>query len=61
VVAAGVLLIGETEDAATTLGVPRYTRFVLDLPDDKREMLGRGLRRVLTSGRADAVPQLRIA
>ena len=50
-----------TEDAASTLGMPMRARFVLDLPDGKREMLGRGLRRVLTSGRADAVPHLRFA
>lgn len=50
-----------TEDAASTLGMRRHTRFVLDLPNDKREMLGRGLQRVLTSGRADAIPQLRLA
>ena len=49
-----------TEEAASTLGVPPHVRFVLDLPIGKREMLGRGLRRVLTSGRADAVPQLRL-
>lgn len=50
-----------TEEAASTLGMPQHARFVLELPNDKREMLGRGLRRVLTSGRADAVPQLRLA
>jgi hypothetical protein len=48
-----------TEDAASTLEMPRHTRFVVDLSPDKRDMLGRGSRRVLTSGRADALPQLR--
>ena len=47
-----------TEEAARTLGMPRHTRFVLDLPPHQREMLGRGLRRVLTSGRADAIPRV---
>jgi hypothetical protein len=45
-------------DAASTLDMPQRTQFILDLPPDQREMLGRGLQRVLTSGRADAVPQL---
>jgi hypothetical protein len=47
-----------TEDAASTLGMPRHTRFVLDLPPRQRDMLGRGLQRVLTSGRTDAIPRL---
>jgi hypothetical protein len=46
-----------TEGAAAALGIPTNTRFVMDLPPHQRELLGRGLRRVLTSGRADAVPQ----
>jgi hypothetical protein len=46
------------EDAATALGMPSHARFVLDLPPHQRELLGRGLRRVLTSGRAEAMPQL---
>ena len=50
-----------TEDAASTLGMPRQTRFVLDLPNDKRQMIGRGLRRVLISGPPGAVPRLRLA
>lgn len=44
------------EDAAATLGLPVEQRFVLDLPAHQRDLLGRGLRRVLTSGRRDAVP-----
>jgi hypothetical protein len=47
-----------SEDAASTLGMPQRTQFILDLPPNQREMLGRGLQRVLTSGRADAIPQL---
>jgi hypothetical protein len=47
-----------TEDAAITLGMPRHALFVLDLPPDQRALLARGLQRVLTSGRADAVPRL---
>jgi hypothetical protein len=47
-----------SEDAANTLGMPQRTQFILDLPPHQREMLRRGLQRVLTSGRADAVPQL---
>ena len=45
-------------DAASTLGMPQRTQFILDLPPHQREMLSRGLQRVLTSGRAGAVPQL---
>src|SRR5690349_12760516 len=47
-----------TEDASGTLGMPQHARFVLDLPPDQHEMLIRGLQRVLTSGRADAIPRL---
>jgi hypothetical protein len=47
-----------SEDAASTLGMPQRTQFILDLSPHQREMLGRGLQRVLTSGRADAVPRL---
>jgi hypothetical protein len=45
-------------DAANTLGMAQRTQFILDLPPHQREMLGRGLQRVLTPGRADAIPQL---
>jgi hypothetical protein len=44
------------QDAAAALGLPVEQRFVLDLPAHQLELLGRGLRRVLTSGRRDAVP-----
>lgn len=44
------------KDAAETLGLPVEQRFVLDLPAHQLDLLGRGLRRVLTSGRQDAIP-----
>lgn len=45
------------EDAAVSLGLPADTSFALDLTPQQVDQLGRGLARVLTSGRADAVPQ----
>jgi immunity protein 10 of polymorphic toxin system len=47
-----------TDDAAATLAMPAETRFVLDLSPRQHELLRRGLLRVLTSGRADAHPQI---
>ena len=59
---------GEVDDEVYVVGVRESTDpqawsllFMECNPDDKREMLSRGLRRVLTSGRADAIPQLRLA
>ncbi|MFC0527088.1 Imm10 family immunity protein [Phytohabitans kaempferiae] len=52
----GELRLVFAEDAAATLGLPVEKRFVLDLPAQQLELLGRGLSRVLTSGRRDAVP-----
>jgi hypothetical protein len=46
------------EETAAALGMPTDNRFALDLPEHQRELLGRGLRRVLTSGRADTIPRL---
>ena len=46
-----------TEGAATTLGMPADVTFALALPAGQLPMLRRGLTRVLSSGRADAVPQ----
>jgi hypothetical protein len=46
-----------TEEAAETLGTPTDLRFTLVLDSAKVQMLGRGLSRVLTSGRPDAVPR----
>jgi hypothetical protein len=51
------LFLRLTEDAAGNLGVPTELRFALDLDAEKLAMLRRGLTRVLTSGRPDAVPQ----
>ena len=47
-----------TQDAATALGMPTHTRFALDLAPHQREMLGRGLQRVLTVGRTDTITRL---
>lgn len=46
-----------TEDAADSLGMPVDTSFVLDVTPQQVDLLGRGLVKVLTSGRADIVPQ----
>lgn len=46
-----------TEDAAATLGMPVDASFALDLTPQQVDLLGRGLLRVLTSGRTDAMPQ----
>ncbi len=45
-----------TEDAAKTLGMPTEPVFALALSADQLRMVGRGLDRVLNSGRRDAVP-----
>ncbi len=45
-----------TERAAEELGTPTEVSFGLALDSTKLEVLRRGLRRVLTSGRANAVP-----
>jgi hypothetical protein len=46
-----------TEDAATALGLPADACFAFDLTPRQVDMLRRGLRRVLTSGRADTIPR----
>lgn len=46
-----------TEDAAATLGMPSDTCFDLALSSQQLDLLGRGLRRVLTSGRAETIPR----
>jgi hypothetical protein len=46
-----------TEEAAETLRMPVDTSFALDLTPQQVDLLGRGLARVLTSGRQDAVPE----
>jgi hypothetical protein len=53
----GRLRLALTEEAAGRLGMPVDTNFALDLTPQQVDQLGRGLARVLTSGRADAVPQ----
>ena len=49
-----------TEEAATSLGMAVDTSFALDVPPQRIDLPGRGLARVLTSGRADAVPRLQL-
>lgn len=44
------------EDAATTLAMPTETRFDLDLTQQQVDLLRRGLSRVLTTGRPNAIP-----
>jgi hypothetical protein len=51
------LVLRLTERAAEALGTPNDMSFCLALDSLKLEVLRRGLRRVLTSGRANAVPQ----
>jgi hypothetical protein len=46
-----------TDEAAGCLGMPVDTSFALNLTPQQVDLLGRGLIKVLTSGRADAVPQ----
>jgi len=46
-----------TPEAAGNLGMPVDTSFALELTPQQVDMLGRGLARVLTSGRASEVPQ----
>jgi hypothetical protein len=45
-----------TSQAATALGMPVETWFALELTPQQSGALSRGLERVLTSGRADAIP-----
>jgi hypothetical protein len=51
-----LLLLRLSEEAAENLGTPSDMRFTLALDPAKLAMLRRGLFRVLTSGRSDAVP-----
>jgi Immunity protein 10 len=46
-----------TEQAAQTLGMPLDTSLALDITPQQVDQLRRGLVRVLTSGRRDAVPE----
>lgn len=56
-IAAEELLLRLTEEAAAALGTPTVMRFTLAMGSDQLQTLRRGLARVLTSGRPDAVPQ----
>ena len=54
----GRLHLTLTAEAAGTLGMPADTSFALEqLTPQQVDLLGRGLARVLTSGRAGEVPQ----
>lgn len=53
----GQLRLTLTTEAAVTLSMPVDTRFILELTPQQADQLGRGLARVLTSGRAGEVPQ----
>jgi immunity protein 10 of polymorphic toxin system len=46
-----------TAEAAGSLGMPVGTSFDLELSPQQVDLLGRGLARVLTSGRAEEIPQ----
>ncbi|MFY9773520.1 MAG: Imm10 family immunity protein [Trebonia sp.] len=53
----GRLHLRLTEEAAGSLGMPADVTLALDLTPQQVDLLSRGLARVLTSGRADAIPQ----
>jgi hypothetical protein len=53
----GRLRLTLTEEAAGSLGMPADVTLALDLTPQQVDLLSRGLARVLTSGRADAIPQ----
>jgi hypothetical protein len=53
----GRLHLTLTAEAAGTLGMPTDTSFTLELTPQQVDLLGQGLSRVLTSGRASEVPQ----
>jgi hypothetical protein len=53
----GRLHLTLTAEAAGTLGMPTDTSFTLELTPQQVDLLGQGLTRVLTSGRASEVPQ----
>ena len=53
----GRLRLTLTQEAAGSLGMPADVTFALDLTPQQVDLLSRGLARVLTSGRADAIPQ----
>jgi hypothetical protein len=51
------LVLRLTEEAAEDLGTPSNMRFKLAMDPDRLQMLRRGLAKVLTSGRPDAMPR----
>jgi hypothetical protein len=53
----GRLRLALSTEAASSLGMPVDVSFALDLSPQQADQLGRGLTRVLTSGRAAAFPQ----
>ena len=53
----GRLRLVLSAEAAVSLGMPADVSFALDLTPHQVDLLSQGLARVLTSGRADAVPQ----
>ncbi|MFY9667712.1 MAG: Imm10 family immunity protein, partial [Trebonia sp.] len=53
----GQLHLRLTEEAAGSLDMPADVTLALDLTPQQVDLLSRGLVRVLTSGRADAIPQ----
>jgi hypothetical protein len=53
------LRLALAEGAAADLGLPMRSEFSLELIEDHLATVRRGLRRVLASGRPDAVPVLR--
>jgi hypothetical protein len=58
VVAEGHLRLVLATDTARALGTPTELDFTLAMDDEQIEMVKRGLTRVLTSGRGNAVPSL---
>jgi Immunity protein 10 len=54
---AGQLRLLLTEEAAKALGTPTELSFALAMDVEQVRMVSRGLARVLTSGRPDAVPR----
>lgn len=56
--ACGRLRLVLTEHAAAALGVPAALDFALTMSPGQQQLISRGLRRVLTSGRRDAIPRL---
>ena len=56
--ACGRLRLLLTEHAAAALGIPAELDFALTMSPELQQLISRGLRQVLTSGRRDAIPLL---